>query len=432
MSNLFNKNLEDLKYSDIQQLVDNKVPESLFLDYKKGFDFENANKSDDQRKQEIAKDITGLANSKGGYLIYGIKETNDGKNIPEKIVGIGSKKGNQNVVDWLNQIINNGGVIPKVHYFSKMIEIPGSEEIILILEIDESLNKPHMVLYNDACCYYARFGTETKKTDHLQVKTMFEFKDKYLLEFNNVRKKLNLDKDIDENDFGVSFLNKKLISFGEGNPIISFTLVPYNLNRNINFNKDKFYSNYISDIMDESKYYPFNYLLNKKLNHFGMTFSDYSRNIKRSCNFNLHIYKNGIIEFSSDKGFWFHNPETENNPAVEFIKYKEVILFLKNFLIVSKNILNYLDIREFNLNITFLKVGNYKLSYENFYSDYQNVVEKIDLKNLYFEYDLSTDNLIEEKLKITLLDFSDDLLSTFGIDCSPIVLQEFDNIFEND
>ena len=59
----------DLKTkADLQQLVDEGLEESLTLDYKDS----RALTRDGKGPDEICKDVTALANSAGGQLVYGI------------------------------------------------------------------------------------------------------------------------------------------------------------------------------------------------------------------------------------------------------------------------------------------------------------------------------------------------------------------------
>src|SRR5215469_5667543 len=83
------------------QLITNKVQESLNLDYKAAGALENT----PNNKKEITKDVSAMANSNGGTLIYGIKEFDDAdkKYLPEKIDSIDQSKITK---EWLEQIIN--------------------------------------------------------------------------------------------------------------------------------------------------------------------------------------------------------------------------------------------------------------------------------------------------------------------------------------
>jgi predicted HTH transcriptional regulator len=84
----------------VQSYIDNELEESLTLDYK---DSRSLGKSD-RRKAEITKDVSAMANSAGGLLIYGISEYQDAdrSHLPEKITPIDQKELSK---EWLEQII---------------------------------------------------------------------------------------------------------------------------------------------------------------------------------------------------------------------------------------------------------------------------------------------------------------------------------------
>ncbi len=89
--------------SELQSLVDNRVPEAVGLEYK-GSD--SLGKTDSKRR-EIGKDISAMANSDGGVVIYGIKTHSKGeeKHIPQDFdEGISASKVS---IEWLEQIASS-------------------------------------------------------------------------------------------------------------------------------------------------------------------------------------------------------------------------------------------------------------------------------------------------------------------------------------
>lgn len=64
--------------SDLQQLIDDGVQESLTLDYKRSAALNRLNPS----RNELSKDVAAFANSAGGMIIYGISENS---NLPEAL-----------------------------------------------------------------------------------------------------------------------------------------------------------------------------------------------------------------------------------------------------------------------------------------------------------------------------------------------------------
>jgi hypothetical protein len=86
----------------LQQYIDDQTEESLTLDYKAA----DALEKTDGKKKEITKDVSAMANSAGGIIIYGIREYNDPnkKHLPEMITPIDRKQFSK---EWLEQVINN-------------------------------------------------------------------------------------------------------------------------------------------------------------------------------------------------------------------------------------------------------------------------------------------------------------------------------------
>lgn len=71
------KNIEDIKF-----LIENSVEESTELEYKRSFA-----KANNDWKKELAKDVSAMANSNGGIIVYGLKEKeiSRGHSVPEGV-----------------------------------------------------------------------------------------------------------------------------------------------------------------------------------------------------------------------------------------------------------------------------------------------------------------------------------------------------------
>jgi hypothetical protein len=87
--------------AELQRHIDDGVEENLNLDYKAG----DALGTSDGKKKEITKDVSAMANSAGGIIIYGIKEFDeeDKKHLPEKFTPIDRTQFSK---EWLEQVIN--------------------------------------------------------------------------------------------------------------------------------------------------------------------------------------------------------------------------------------------------------------------------------------------------------------------------------------
>lgn len=143
----------NIKKSDLEVLISNKVAEGKEIDYKEIY----LMNSD---KKELCKDISAFANNSGGYIIYGMKEI---ETYPTEISSFALE------IDKVKQQINSivmDGIKPRVQLEIKEIEIE-RDSYCLIIKIHNSYNKPHMVVYNKDNRFYQRNANGT--TDMLDV-----------------------------------------------------------------------------------------------------------------------------------------------------------------------------------------------------------------------------------------------------------------------
>lgn len=92
---------------DINLLIKNAVEESTGIEYKRSF-------ADDKqkRREDIAKDVSAMANANGGIIIYGLneKETSKGHSVPEDITPVSTESMSK---DQLAQIISSN-ISPRI------------------------------------------------------------------------------------------------------------------------------------------------------------------------------------------------------------------------------------------------------------------------------------------------------------------------------
>lgn len=213
---MFGKKTEDLEYEDIEYLVESrKQQEGYTLDYKKSIG------NPDKAKNELAKDISSFANSGGGFLIIGI-------NDDLKIQGVDRIIRNKSIDEWINQVVSTN-IEPNVFYLDpKLVAVPDSEKVIVVIEIPESSKKPHMV--NELFTYFVRINDSSKKANHSQVRDMFEFSRNRTNDFNEFLDTRNLQK-IENPTFGQNVSSLNLHSevpeyIGQEKPLVLFSLIP--------------------------------------------------------------------------------------------------------------------------------------------------------------------------------------------------------------
>lgn len=148
-------------YSKLEKLIVEGVEESLMMEYKSA----DALGKSDGKKKEISKDVSAMANSAGGVIVYGIKEydDNDKRHLPEKIDGIDRTQYSK---EWLEQVINN--IRPKIDgLLITPINSPGDRnEGVYVVDIPQSTTAHQATDYR----YYKRYNFESVPMEDYEVK----------------------------------------------------------------------------------------------------------------------------------------------------------------------------------------------------------------------------------------------------------------------
>jgi Putative DNA-binding domain len=143
---IFEKTLQDITLADIQSLVENRVPESKRLEYKR----DHYGKTDEHRR-EFAADVSAMANASGGIIAIGIGE-NGG--LASDLVGVPCGD-----IDALKRAIIQSlrsSIEPEIFPLDvHWIEIDPEKGIILI-KIPRSWDSPHAVIVNKISRFYLR------------------------------------------------------------------------------------------------------------------------------------------------------------------------------------------------------------------------------------------------------------------------------------
>lgn len=119
---------------DIKALIAQGAEENLNLDYKGAA----ALGTSDGIKKEIAKDVSAMANSDGGIIIYGVKESDEEgkKHLPEKVDPVNRIEFTK---ERLEQIIQSN-IHPKIESLKiHPISLDNPEHVIYVVEITQSM-----------------------------------------------------------------------------------------------------------------------------------------------------------------------------------------------------------------------------------------------------------------------------------------------------
>jgi hypothetical protein len=121
--------------ADLEKMISDKVEESIHLDYKDARSFSPDGKKNP--KTEIAKDVSSMANSAGGVIIYGMKEfvEPDKQHLPETITPINRTEFSK---EWLEQVIHSN-ISPKIEgLLVYPIALDEPNEVVYVVEIPQS------------------------------------------------------------------------------------------------------------------------------------------------------------------------------------------------------------------------------------------------------------------------------------------------------
>lgn len=133
---LGNRSLDDVSFDDIRNLVDERVPEGLHLDYKRIA-------YDHNKRFEMLRDISAFANSEGGYLILGVDE--DGNGNPTTFVPIDNPA---MVVDKMRKLCLDG-ISERIEGLEVRYYEMGFNQGVVVTHIPPSQRRPHMVTLDD-------------------------------------------------------------------------------------------------------------------------------------------------------------------------------------------------------------------------------------------------------------------------------------------
>jgi hypothetical protein len=322
----------------IIKLIDNKIPENIYLDYKRDLNID----SSDERK-EFLFDICSFANSEGGILVYGIDEekNKDTSNtgIPGEIIGL--KFPNSDALIQKIESLIGSSVQPRITNITpRILEISGKK--ILIIIIPKSIGMPHMVIYKSTNKFYKRRNTGKYLVDVYELNQMF-MQNQDLKEKGNFFVSSRIDS-VQRNEVNPNIILK--------NPVfihvlpLNFSLEPNQLTLTKSGDYQRIFEGFV-DLMPYSQ---------RHHNHDGYIMYYFDPGEKKITSY-LQIFRTGIIELFSnyycgigaqgeDRKLFYIDKFEEDciNLVIKAIKfYKE--MGLNEPLMIFINLLNQADVR---------------------------------------------------------------------------------------
>jgi Putative DNA-binding domain len=136
-------------------MISSKIEENASLEYKAAGAFNDTDKKKRDVRTEITKDVSAMANSSGGIIIYGMAECKDDakRHLPERIDPITRSQFSK---EWLEHVISN--IEPRIASLLIIpIEIPTNpDHVVYIVQIPKSTTA-HQAL---DLKYYRRYNFE--------------------------------------------------------------------------------------------------------------------------------------------------------------------------------------------------------------------------------------------------------------------------------
>ncbi len=136
----------------VRSLIERRAPESAWLDYKADLRLDGR-----RERVELAKDVSSFGNERGGTLVYGVPEEDEGAlRVPRPLnecgfdIPTGLPEAGENILlDTIDPPLPEG--------FIAVITIPEiSPRALLLIHHPASWNRPHMVSGYEDGRYYRR------------------------------------------------------------------------------------------------------------------------------------------------------------------------------------------------------------------------------------------------------------------------------------
>ncbi|HUZ06750.1 MAG TPA: ATP-binding protein, partial [Candidatus Paceibacterota bacterium] len=147
---------DDWNIEKLNSLISSKIEESFSLEYKGAGAFSETDKKKRNVRTEITKDISAMANSSGGKIIYGMAEYSDDarRHLPERIDPITRSQFSK---EWLESVISN--IKPRIELLKIVpIEVPtNSDHAVYVVEIPKSTTAHQALDFR----YYRRYNFES-------------------------------------------------------------------------------------------------------------------------------------------------------------------------------------------------------------------------------------------------------------------------------
>jgi hypothetical protein len=213
------KPLDSITEEDLKRLIENQVLEKKDLDYKLSLP-----SNSDAEKKEFLADVSSLANSSGGDLIFGMAQENS-TGLPIEVAGIDSENVDKEILR-LESMVRDG-IEPRIPSFATQPIKLSNSKTVLVLRVQKSWVSPHRVEFKGDHRFYARGSNGKYELDVGQLRNAFAFSNS--LNENIKRFRENRVASIYANETPIPFYTTAkmiltLVPLASFNPSVSFDM----------------------------------------------------------------------------------------------------------------------------------------------------------------------------------------------------------------
>ena len=183
----------------VQQYIDDGIEESLNLDYKAAGALEKT----DRKRKEITKDVSAMANSDGGIIIYGVSEDDNNRHLPGQIDPVDRSDFSK---EWLDTVISN--IRPNIEgLVIHPVSVSGKQsDAIYVVEIPQS-QTAHQALDKK---YYKRVGFKSRPMEDYELRDVMNRRQHPRIEltFRILRRIISREYDMIQQELEVNMSNQ--------------------------------------------------------------------------------------------------------------------------------------------------------------------------------------------------------------------------------
>jgi hypothetical protein len=167
---LDDKSFDQLNHEDILALIPGQA-ENRRIDYKQALPDDG-----EKRVRSFLNDVCALANSAGGWLVYGVEEEqdDDGRKtgVPSSVCGLAEVNEDSAILDWqqrINQCIEPRIIGHRVGFVSGFED----DKKVMLVYVPRSLLSPHRVTFKGSRDFYIRHDRGNQLMDIGEIRAAF-------------------------------------------------------------------------------------------------------------------------------------------------------------------------------------------------------------------------------------------------------------------